>query len=434
MAGMPGFSPSADVAPRFPTSTTPSAPTARLAHIDTLRGLLLVLMAINHTPSTLHVFTDHPLGFVSAAEGFVFLSGLMAGLAYTRLASRGDFAALRTACVRRAATIYRWHVAIYLAVWCGLLGVGAIWGEPPPNTPAVFVSQPFWAVLAGPLLVQQPSLFDILPLYCVLLVATPWLLRTCNDGRYGKLMLASLAIWGGTNLFAPQRPFDNGIVNTGALNLGAWQLLFVAGLAFGHRWAARPAADSQRLPAPPRTSPFFLRAPAAWTIAALALVAGIFFALRHSLIAPSTLGLSNGALATLTNKNNLAPLRLLDAAVVLYLVHLGASRFPHWFSWPPLAWLGRSSLTVFALHIPAAYALNAHPELFTEGAFGSSLGTALMVLSLFGAATIHDRFFAKKSSVKAPPHLGLRARQPRAYRASVRHEPKPPVPADPLHR
>ena len=61
-----------------PTPGAPGAvPSRRDTLFDSLRGLLLVTMAINHIPSDLHPLTDGALGFVSSAEGFVFLSGLV---------------------------------------------------------------------------------------------------------------------------------------------------------------------------------------------------------------------------------------------------------------------------------------------------------------------------------------------------------------------
>ncbi|RJS93382.1 OpgC domain-containing protein [Salinisphaera sp. Q1T1-3] len=44
--------------------------------VDTLRGLMLVIMTIDHL-GPLSRFTMEPFGFVSAAWGFVFLSGYM---------------------------------------------------------------------------------------------------------------------------------------------------------------------------------------------------------------------------------------------------------------------------------------------------------------------------------------------------------------------
>src|SRR5215831_9237835 len=50
----------------------------RLPQIDALRGLMLVLMTLTHMPTRFSDPLGQPLGFVSAAEGFVFLSAFLA--------------------------------------------------------------------------------------------------------------------------------------------------------------------------------------------------------------------------------------------------------------------------------------------------------------------------------------------------------------------
>ena len=82
---------------------------SRLPALDSLRGALLVIMAINHIPSDLHVFTDRPLGFFSAAEGFVFVSGLLAGKVCWQRFARCGFAYAARAALARAAQIYHAH-------------------------------------------------------------------------------------------------------------------------------------------------------------------------------------------------------------------------------------------------------------------------------------------------------------------------------------
>jgi hypothetical protein len=80
----------------FISRPDPSPPTAwnhplpcstlmkRLLEIDIFRGLLLVIMVINHTPSPIREATTQPLGFVSAAEAFVFVSACLCGLIFSR--------------------------------------------------------------------------------------------------------------------------------------------------------------------------------------------------------------------------------------------------------------------------------------------------------------------------------------------------------------
>ena len=68
-------------------------PMGRIQTIDGLRGYFIVFMLINHLTFTggymLLYFNHAQLGFVEDAQGFVFLSGLLAGMVYTRKMVRG---------------------------------------------------------------------------------------------------------------------------------------------------------------------------------------------------------------------------------------------------------------------------------------------------------------------------------------------------------
>jgi hypothetical protein len=440
-------------------------------------------MAINHIPSDLRAYTDHIFGFVSAAEGFVFLSGLMAGYVYARKFFRNGFEAARRACVQRTTVIYRYHLGAYIAVFAGVVAFGFGHGVFPENTPEEFVAHPWLSLLLGPLLVLQPSLFDILPLYCVLLLATPWILRACAEGRRGWILLGSFQLWALTNFFSPQTPFLYGPVNTGAFNLGAWQLLFVVGAVFGFNWAekerdasyaigaknASPNTPNTKSPAHavpagnedhdnararPAEAAYVLPTPPAGVLAALLGVAVFLYAMRHALI---DTGLPQSAIDWLANKNNLAPLRLLNDTILFYLVYMAVSRFPRVISWRPLAWLGQASITVFAVHVVTAYVIQAHPETFSETASGRTLGTTIMLAALFLGAGLHKLFaglpkHARKPQPlvpahaptpafpsvahahRPPPAYAVHARQRREHRSHQRHESRASGAADPVHR
>jgi hypothetical protein len=87
-------------------------PGRRSVLIDFLRGLCLVLMTVDHLPVSLAKFTWQTFGFISAAEGFVFLSGLVAGLVYGRVAITKGVAAVRQRALRRALTLYLTNAAL----------------------------------------------------------------------------------------------------------------------------------------------------------------------------------------------------------------------------------------------------------------------------------------------------------------------------------
>src|ERR1700693_5577126 len=75
--------------------------------VDFLRGLCLLLMTADHLPLTLvRKFTWQTFGFFSAAEGFVFLSGLVSGLVYGRTAITEGVGAAAGRALRRAFTVY----------------------------------------------------------------------------------------------------------------------------------------------------------------------------------------------------------------------------------------------------------------------------------------------------------------------------------------
>ena len=68
----------------------------RRLEIDAIRGLMLVWMVATHLPTFLPTYTNQPFGFVSASEGFIFLSAL-----FLSVAQAAQFDLQRTMGVRR---------------------------------------------------------------------------------------------------------------------------------------------------------------------------------------------------------------------------------------------------------------------------------------------------------------------------------------------
>jgi len=85
---------------------SPEDAVKRWSEIDALRGLMLVLMTLTHLPTRFSDPLGQPFGFVSAAEGFVFLSAFMAGYIFAGRAMKDGVHAMRDAFLRRAARIY----------------------------------------------------------------------------------------------------------------------------------------------------------------------------------------------------------------------------------------------------------------------------------------------------------------------------------------
>ncbi len=95
--------------------------------IDTIRGLLLVLITLNHSGNWaaaewwVHHVTWQPLGYVSAAEGFVFVSGFM--FARVSAPSVAHPAVLWQAARRRACHIYIYHLFLLFGLAASFLVV-----------------------------------------------------------------------------------------------------------------------------------------------------------------------------------------------------------------------------------------------------------------------------------------------------------------------
>src|SRR6201987_6071688 len=83
----------------------------RFIEFDVLRGVLLLMMSVDHSPSSLRRFTDQPLGFFTTAECFVFVSAFLAGMLFRKRAEKLGFAAARSSSIHRAGRIYRAHLA-----------------------------------------------------------------------------------------------------------------------------------------------------------------------------------------------------------------------------------------------------------------------------------------------------------------------------------
>src|SRR6476661_8406612 len=84
--------------------------------IDLLRGFCVFAMIIDHIggSSWLYALTGGNRWLVSAAEGFVFLSGLTMGLVYREKIRRAGLRAAAMAALRRAGTLYLLTVALTL--------------------------------------------------------------------------------------------------------------------------------------------------------------------------------------------------------------------------------------------------------------------------------------------------------------------------------
>ena len=151
------------------------APVARSGRrdvrLDALRGLFLLLMFSSHLGTPLTRLTIEPFGYVSSAEGFVFLAAFLAGIVYRKTYETKGYDAMRDKAWRRAGLIYLCHIGLLMAGFLFAYLVGET-GDPVSNIFKTFYQAPLTSMGLALVLLYQPPLFDILPLYVIGLLAT----------------------------------------------------------------------------------------------------------------------------------------------------------------------------------------------------------------------------------------------------------------------
>ena len=335
--------------------------------LDVLRGMALVTIFINHVPGNVYEYlTSRNFGFSDAAEGFVLMSGIAAGLAYSKGFGKLPFTEAASRLWARARKLYFVHVliiAIAIAMlWAGLSFLGTEDLGRRVNFLRL-VAEPGGTLVGVLTLGHQLAYFNILPLYIALLLAAPLFIVIGRRSLWAMIGV-SAAIWfvaGYYRINIPNFPGDGGWF----FNPFSWQFLFVIGLAGGM------AAKQGRSLVPPMRWLFW------------AAVAYLLFSLYWLWVTP---GLFPGSerlpfFVAGFDKTFLPGPRLLHVLALTYvLINLEIveafcrSRYAS-----VLDTLGRNSLPVFASGSVLAMALQLYGEVF-ETAFVADtilLGTGL---------------------------------------------------------
>ncbi|MET0544436.1 MAG: OpgC domain-containing protein [Variovorax sp.] len=341
------------VLPPLPPAPIPTPPESgasrRQWEIDALRGLMLVLMTLTHLPTRLTDPLGQPFGFVSAAEGFVLLSAYVSGLVYTRLAQRHGIGAMRLAFGKRVVKVWLAQAATLLFLFTIIAGLGVRIEQPAvTNLLTYYLAQPHQAFVSGLLLLYEPPLLDILPMYIFFMLLSPWVLGFALRHGWAGVMAASALLWAAAQYgfsewvygiaqahFGLSVPFGE----MGAFNTFAWQFLWFAGLCIG---AGRQAPDARPLRFP------------GWVTTLAVAVASYCFVWRHFGDHGQAPFGGDAELNLLFDKWQLGPLRLVDlVALSLLALRFGPGLIERLPRMHALEAMGSASLPVFCAHLVA---------------------------------------------------------------------------------
>jgi hypothetical protein len=223
------------LAPLLASMRFVAAPLGRDPRLDLLRGYCVAAMVVDHIggSSWLYALTGGNTGPVTAAEGFVFLSGLVLGIVSRRRIDRDGALAAFRATLARAWTLYALTVVLTL-IFVGLT-VGtelSIWVD---RSLLGEISSPLDLFASVVLLRFTWHGTDILALYALLLAAAPLALLLLAGGHAWRLLAGSWGLWLLYQL-APERtvvPWP--IEHATTFPFAAWQLLFVVALVVGYQ-------------------------------------------------------------------------------------------------------------------------------------------------------------------------------------------------------
>ncbi|MDB5930821.1 MAG: putative rane protein [Polaromonas sp.] len=393
--------------------------------LDALRGLMLVLMTITHLPTRLSSPLGQPFGFVSAAEGFVLLSAYMAGMVYGSLAQKNGIDAMRQAFWRRALKVYACHAATLLFLFTVIAAVGLRIDQPAvKDLMSYYLTHPLPALVAGLLLIYKPALLDILPMYILFMLASPWVLAHGLRRGWTGLLAASAGLWFLTQLGLRAWVYDASVKlaglavpfhETGAFAAFSWQLLWMLGLWMG---------ASRSVPAP---RPFTFARPVVWLAVAVALIGLVW---RHS-VGQGPFPGNEPLNLLLFDKWLLAPLRLFDLfALMVVTIRFGPALVRRLPRLRFLETLGAASLPVFCMQLVIVLLVltffGANPQLhpwWTDAAV-----IVASFAALYGVARLSLRL-EKPRRLQPLGHPELRSR--RAPVDPAAGQPQAPAPLEP---
>ena len=192
--------------------------------LDILRGHYLVAILVDHLyrfPSLFEFYNGRGMLWVSAAEGFVFISGYLLGVINSPKLDTHGFWHVAGKLLKRAIKLHM--ISVFFTVVYSLIGLNA--GYYPTIGQSIKYTN-FWEIVLNALFLRYAyGWADLLLLYVILVALSPVIIYAVHRGFWYLVIFVSFTFWAG-NLYFTDLPMISGSV----FPLLAWQFMFVLGI------------------------------------------------------------------------------------------------------------------------------------------------------------------------------------------------------------
>jgi hypothetical protein len=366
--------------------------TPRDERLDFFRGLAMFIILVAHIPDNpWFSFIPARFGFSSAADLFVFCSGMASSLAFGRLFLREGFAAGLFRTLSRIWQVYWAHIGLSLVmIAISIIGMRLSGVDYPARIGlGWFYANPGEGMLALMMLTFTPAYLDVLPMYLVLLAMLPMVMLAARISP--KLAMAALlGLWGYVQITGFNLPGGQGPGGMWYFNPFGWQLVFFTGFAFGMGWLKAPVLQKGVI--------FWV------CVGFLVLSVPVnFWGFTDNVPMLDTI---HNALIPPDGKTNLSPLQYLhflaSAHVVLTLIEPYRSQLPRA---RPIILVGQQALATFMASIALAWSLSIILDATGRTLFTTSIANLVGFAGLIAVAVLAKRYKTLKESSKGIPAL-----------------------------